>query len=332
MILGDSIVEKIKEYYRLKGRFILVRKGGEQRRLFSTIQYFEIHLSSPPHKKIKLCVKKYRKGCFSNLEQRVESEYKGSRKYRKFFLNDDEFYIINYITYIPDELTLVSEYCDGMDLINLQKFYVIMKDKIKRIYFNCGRFLKKLHDIDKQVDHYIFPQLLKYNGLRLAKLSENDGRYFNEMMHREILLLMETLCKQYDKKELLHVGLHGDFAPSNIRVSEDNLYLLDFCNFKKGLIYEDIAYFLTYTLIDCLMYVTNMKKYNILRKAFLNGYSAQLDQGLLDLFMLKHLVNYAWGTFMRMEDKRFKIVKKYFDRRIYFKSIKQISLICSKYR
>ena len=314
----------IKQHYDEDDIYFFKKKPIKRR--FSTIQKCDVLL--PSGNKETLLIKKYHKGCFSDIQDRAKREYRISKSYRLKFQHNNKYHIINYIAFIPDELILISQYIEGIDLFDLFNAFFSIKRKIKQLFFDCGEFLNKFHSIENRLEYFNFKDLLKYIDIRLRKLSNTCDKYFSEDLREKIIYIIKKNIQKYADKKLLNVGLHGDYIPPNIRISENNkLFLLDFSNYRYGLIYDDIGYFISFFFYG-MQFLSSSKKKQCLIKRFLMGYNFTLEQPLLNLFVLKHLINLAWGTLKNLNNKEYRGIKNYYYYYVYNRLVDQISSIC----
>ena len=329
-MLNDTVLEQIRKYYKEDGHF-RVRSIRSQSRDFSILCEFEVCFASG--NKVHLYIKKYRMECFYNPEEMVQKEFTVLNKYQFLFDNNDKFGIVRHIIAIPEDLVLVSEYIDGDNLFDLSSsiFAPFRKKYLCQSYWDCGKLLKVLHESQKRYDYFDFESMIEYVDVRLENLCNNDSRYFSAFKRLEILNVLRQLCNMYTSEKLVISGLHGDFIPPNIIVGYKKLFLIDFSNFMYGPIHDDICYFLVFSYVQRLKlpYLNNYLKE--LENQFIKGYEATyLDQTLFLLFMLKHLINYAWRVLMNITNQKYHGLKKYYYYRLYRKIISRIEWLCSE--
>ena len=316
-MLNNTVLEQIRKYYKEDGHF-RVRSIRCRSRDFSIVREVEVCFASG--NKAHLHIKKYRKECFSNPEEMVQKEFTISNKYQSLFDNDDKFGIVRHIIALPEDLILVSEHIDGDNLFDLSStiFAPLRKKYLCQIYWDCGKLLKVLHESQRRYDYFDFQSMVEYVDIRLENLCNNDSIYLSAFKRLEILNVFRRLCNMYASEKLVISGLHGDFIPPNIIVGPPKLFLIDWSNFRYGPIYNEIGYFLVFSYVQRLKALCHKEFLERFENQFMKGYDAtDLDRNLLALFMLKHLINFAWRILMNIRNQRYYGVKKYYYYRLY---------------
>lgn len=298
-IINDKLLETLLGHYEtsdLKVKFIT-----NNNRAFSDVSIWDIYISSKWQDKI--CVKIYKRSSFSDIQQRVYNEFHSSNKYRALFDCDTDFQIVENIGLISDDITIVSKYVDGVDLYDYIKRFP-REQCLENLFYKCGLFMKNFHLQKQYESSFDFEKLIEYVDIRLKKLCENDGRKFVLSDRESVLRKLIQLSSKYIKNnKMTYCGIHGDFIPPNIRVKPNGkLCLLDFSNFRSSLPYDEIGYFLAFMWCQDLKFPRSATFSSLIIKRFFSGYGPSIDQELLSLFYLKHLINQAWGTL--------KIIKK----------------------
>ena len=186
---------------------------------------------------------------------------------------------------------LIMEHISGKS--GLDAYNILPLNNKKKLLFNLGKLLKKMHNIDAQKFwiHYKHnietkKEWVKWIALRINKylsfIKKNMPDYYSKLKHE-----FNNLSTHLKKQNFIFVPMHWDFHLSNIRVNDnqDIIGIFDFDNALRGDALAEIAQF------EYWLRLKSKSLNNI--GYFLKGYGLKLNrdkQEIIKEYFLLHLI------------------------------------------
>lgn len=244
-------------------------------------------------------ISEYEKAVFNKKQvERARREYNFLEQVYNVFNHKNELNVPTPILFIDDFNTLIFTHAKGTDLgkfINQFEYsFILTKSsqiKIKRIITLVAKWLKYFHKHFHLQEMTISKEELIENIL----FDENKIKKWKYLPLEKIYFIKDQIYKKgfSDILELPCANLHGDFKYRHIWNHDDkSITVFDFGNeFEYNIIYEDIAGFLTETIL--LDYGINTNLINNLAKIiediFLESYDNAINKDLLNVFIIRYL-------------------------------------------
>lgn len=244
-------------------------------------------------------VKDYETAVFNEKQKhRAEREYKLLQEVNKVFNNKNGLNVPTPILYLKEFNTLIFTKAYGTDLgafINQFEYSLLLKKRnlleLKRIIRLVATWLKYFHK------HFSLEEMVISKEDLIKNIifdSDKTKRWRYVPLEKVNLLQDQVLKKEFpDEIKLPCANLHGDFKYRHIWNNKDqSITVFDFGNeFEHNIIYEDLAGFLTETIL--LDYGINTNSINrlpqIIEDIFLETYNGGIDKDLLNLFIIRYL-------------------------------------------
>lgn len=244
-------------------------------------------------------IDKYGEAVFNEKQtDRAKREYKLLEEVYGIFHGEPGLRVPTPVLFLEKLNTLIFSKAQGTDLgkyLNQWEFSMRLgkssQKKISKIISLVAAWLKYFH-------HHFPLEAMEISKEELVRKiifdEEKINRWKYVPMEKVDYFKNQILKKGFpDKIKLPCSTLHGDFKYRHIWNNEDKfITVFDFGNqFEYNIIYEDLAGFLTETLL--LNYGVNSSSFNklpeIIENAFLEKYDSRIDKNLLNLFMIRYL-------------------------------------------
>lgn len=214
----------------------------------------------------------------------------------KAYFSTSKFFSIPEIVYINQkELIIVTKALNGKSLQIICNQYAqrfgSVQNGAAHACFNVGRFLKFLHDAQKE--NYALDDLEKLVCYIRDRIS---GAIFSvsELKRIDAFLLAREKEISYKLGGIYKSYVHHDLNPTNVLVDGDKINVLDFADAAMESPYQDLVYFplmINGQFGNFFKYRPSVK--NELLSRFYDGYGCQLDHLKEDplylLYVLKNL-------------------------------------------
>ncbi len=219
------------------------------------------------------------------LQQHITDSYENLQRVHEGFKKFPDYSSIKPLTCFPEWLTLITEESLGRDVWSIirekAKFYPseITLQKLENICQACGKWLALFQQITKNpdCDLYKFDSIIELFDTYLSRLERRQNITFPGKFREKIIDFCQQLVLSIPDEDRIVTEIHGDFAPVNILVHNDEIIVLDIETPKYGPIYWDVTYFHYHlsTLLDVPIYrPTTITR---LQEAFMQGCEISLD-------------------------------------------------------
>lgn len=238
----------------------------------------------------------------------AELEYYFLRDVRERLLNAPGLSVLRPVAYLNEFNAIVTEHSSGVPLsaqvkstMNIFLSYWRSDKNIKKNFYLCGKLLANLHEQQLSTGEcYSSEQLFEYIDVRLKKLltlSKLDIEFYDRLQ-----MYFNDKKVELSRVNLIRVKTHGDYAPYNVLVSEDELVVFDpavgryfgsLDNFCSQ--YEDIIHFYKWSQDMFSPYVTRRVR-DELASLFLQGYNKNSENpvsatsAVFEVFMVKYKI------------------------------------------
>ena len=214
-------------------------------------------------------------------------------------MDGKHFSVARPIAYLEQHSALVTEAAPGVDLGSAIKERVRAFprpraiDELLRHCERCGEWLRVYHEATC-VDgiKLSLEEMRDYVDARLEFLARQRVASFSADDRRLLLQAFDRLAEHVSDDQLGFVGIHGDYSPGNLIVSEKKVVVIDFTMAEQGSRYHDIAH-----LYHHLRSIGENPRYDAdatreLRRALARGFGDPdlAQQPLFRLFELQHAV------------------------------------------
>lgn len=189
--------------------------------------------------------------------------------------------VVRPIAYFPDEMAVVTEAAAGDNLHRLMKTRAVAwridaeQERLARACHASGVWLRHFQQLTRKPDSV---RLRVDEALRPIRtdLKACVEIGFPKSGAAQLLALCEAELRLVEGRELPTVGVHPDFQPDNILISDDTVTVLDFTSFQYGGASHDVARFLV-TLDGFRRNPLYGRGIPALMAAFLKGYGIPND-------------------------------------------------------
>jgi tRNA A-37 threonylcarbamoyl transferase component Bud32 len=301
----EEIVEKIvqdQDSYFEEGRVVRFRPVEFIQRPSSKIVKVEVEFENS---KNNILVKFFKSKNYSlshlhMLRERIRRDFEVTRSVYERFKRYSGYSAAVPIACFPELLAIVMVESQGQnlrDLIIKKATFYPRKDTLDQLAeysFACGQWLTIFQAItEEKAQGKLQPRdVIKDIDLRLSKLVQKHGNFFNSQLRRQVLNYLERQASLVTDRDLRLCGVHGDFCPSNILIDGKEIIALDFEMFKVGSPYQDVTYYLRHLETFLQKPTFRPKTISILRQAFLSGYGKGIDatSPSFNVFKLRHVI------------------------------------------
>ena len=185
---------------------------------------------------------------------------------------------VHLVAAFPEYGTTVTEECGGQSLgsiVHSSPYWGLRRSdscRNEELYFLCGEWLQKFHNVSKQERSNLRPWYSYLSGemiWRIKQLSEDLPKHEH---------LFKTCSQRYidDLDSLNRNGTshmyHGDFAPHNIFFGNETIRVIDFTSIKRGSGISDVINFLSSISPQPENFLPPRALFRRFCKAFLAGY------------------------------------------------------------
>jgi Phosphotransferase enzyme family len=301
----ERIVDKIlqdQDNYFQEGRVVRFRPVEFIQRPFSKIVKVEVEFENSKNI-ILVKVFKPKNSSLNHLQmmrERVRRDFDVTRSVHERLKSYPGYSAAEPVACFPELLAIVMVESSGQNLrdliINKATFYPRKStlDQLAEYSFACGQWLTIFQEITREkTQGRLQPHdIIRDIDLRLSKLVQQHGNFFNSQLRRQILNYLERQAFLVQDGDLRLCGVHGDFCPSNILVHGKEIIVLDFERFKVGSVYQDVTYYLRHLGTFAQKPTFRPKTISILRQALLSGYDKGIDatSPIFSLFKLRHII------------------------------------------
>jgi len=153
------------------------------------------------------------------------------------------------VAYFPEFSALVTQAAPGVDLLAAIKkrlsFFPSSETigETERACALCGRWLKALQQITSYPNmQWSLEEMRAYNDERLTQLVERQAFGFSSADRVRVLAFFDRLAGGVADEERRVAGVHADYSPGNLLVSENRIVVIDFSMFQKGSTYHDVSH------------------------------------------------------------------------------------------
>jgi hypothetical protein len=234
------------------------------------------------------------------MRERVRRDFDVTRSVHQRFKSYPGYSVAEPVACFPELLAIVMLESPGQNLrdfiLNKAAFYPrrYTLDQLAEYSFGCGQWLTIFQEITREkTQGRLQPyDVVRDIDLRLSKLVQQHGEFFNSQLRRQILNYLEKQALLVQNADLRLCGVHGDFCPANILVHGKKIIVLDFEMFKVGSVYQDVTYYLRHLETFLQKPTFRPKTISILRQALLSGYDKGIDgtSPIFSLFKLRHVI------------------------------------------
>ncbi|MCP4337308.1 MAG: hypothetical protein GY799_00115 [Desulfobulbaceae bacterium] len=141
-------------------------------------------------------------------------------------------------------------------------------------------------------DPFEFDSVFELFDSYLSRLVHHRNVTFPDKLRKTIMDFSQQLVTSIPDKDLTVVGIHGDFAPINILIHNDEITVMDIEPAKYGLIYWDPIYFNGHlnSLLENPIY--RPATLATLQNAFIDGFGTALDpsKGVVTLCLIHNVI------------------------------------------
>lgn len=329
MLLCENLVSKIE--VRLGESIAFQNRVSVDFRETSIVEKWSLKLIS---KKTKcIYIKKYRDDYYDDPSIICRKEFESAALYDGYFPASGCFHVVVPIFADLEVGVLVSEEAKGRDLFNITNSYLYRffnRAILIKAYKESGRALKEFHKKTIGMEVFNYGELSSYINVRLEKLRSSVLTEFSEKDCNDIRNFFSDVGASLDGTLVSSASLHGDFVPPNMILDTDQLYLLDFSQFREGVVIDEICYFLVFCYFQG--FKLNKRYWGLLGQEFLIGYGLEVNesnQKLIMLYFIKHLLNCLSRVSMWIEQSDSNSIKVIYLKWQYRKIKKLLLGICS---
>ncbi len=198
----------------------------------------------------------------------------------------------------PDQLAIVTEAASGETLLDVLERRAPwwptprVRRSLGEVLEAVGGWLRAFQDVDVRGERFSLEQMREYIDVRLCRLLATRPPFLDGQARERILRYFDRTAALVDPADLREVLTHGDFAPSNVLVTEGRITVIDFAMVTPGGRFMDVARL--YTQLEFLMAKPQFRPVVIreLQRRLLAGFDPTLDadRPLFKLFLLQHLL------------------------------------------
>jgi len=187
----------------------------------------------------------------TELQQCINDSYENLQRVHEGFKPFPGYSSIKPIACFPEWFTLITEESPGTDVWTIirekAKFYPSEPDlKLLEKYCHaCGKWLALFQQITREPDRdpFEFAPVIELFDSYLSRLVSHQKVSFPDKLRKRIINFCRQLVLSIPDSDRTVTGIHGDFAPVNILIHNDEITVLDIETPKYGLVYWDSIYF-----------------------------------------------------------------------------------------
>ena len=253
------------------------------------------------------------------------------------FVDVPDLAVLHPVAYLKKYDTLVTEHSAGEALSayvkrrsNYISSLVKNNDDIKHNFYMCGKMLSILHEQQlPESQCYTWEQLFEYIDIRLKWLLKDWG--LDTAFYKRMLAYFESKKSELSDVRLVRVKTHGDYAPYNVLVSNNDLVMFDpsvgqyygsLDNYCSQ--YEDIVHFYKWSQNMFSPFVSRRTRSELVSR-FIDGYNDNSELNVettspaFEVFMVKYKLLSVFDVWPSVISKlssrktRVKSFKKWFD-------------------
>jgi len=256
-------------------------------RPYSTIRFCRVELRNRTSRQV--VVKTYKPWKNSNpgaLRQLLLSDYEINTYLHGLLAGQSRFRVPTPLCNSPEHLLIVTEHMAGTQLqTKLRKLASWLPGEatvreLERDCHGCGEWLHHFQRLTRAraTGNADVQRMRKLIADRLEWSADAPHIPIDAAQRDLILGYFDSIARGLSEEDLASSGVHGDFFPGNVVVSEQHIVGLDFVMQQEGSVCADPSYFVFQlnTLRQQLQYRSAVVKR--LCAAFLAGYDPGLDE------------------------------------------------------
>ena len=271
------------------------------------------------------------------LQQHIKDSYQNLLRVYTEFKQFPGYSSIKPIAHFPEWFSIVTEESRGADVWTIlrekAKCYPSKTNikKLEALCRKCGTWLTLFQQLSiKETKNipYDFGAKIEMYDFHLKRLVHSQNNTFPDELRKRIVDFCWQLVPSIPKRDCGIVGVHGDYAPVNILMHNDEITILDIETPKTGIVHWDSTYFAYHlsSLLENPIYrpMTIAK----LKKAFFQGVGQSIkpSEKIVTFCMIHHVIQAL--LYIDVHRKNVHWHKKMYDKILYNRHIHWLKKTC----